>query len=260
MGFLTVDQEVKGQTLVFDQTITWTHSPYANGGYGFYWWHRTDGQSIYDYGNMPSDNWYSPTDYYNGNFTMSVEVISQPTSEPFYIQFGIWGDYYKGAVHTETVASSQYVSGGSGSYGSWSLGSPADWWNKQPGDPLDFSRAYDFYRIGVVLWDGADGCIPMGKEWSEAGCPENAYKYFPMTIKISVYASAGSGPPPPPPPPPPPHPHPLPKLPAIQLTTSTKKPWRQWILNMNLATTELIILQGPTAMLPLLPDRPPTSG
>jgi len=91
MGFLGMNQEVDGQTKVFDQTITWTHQPYAHGGYGFYWWHRTDGHSIINYGDMPSTDWSS---YYNGNFTMSVEVISQPTSEPFYIQFGIWGDYF----------------------------------------------------------------------------------------------------------------------------------------------------------------------
>ena len=200
MGFLGLNQELEGQTKVFDQTITWLHPPYAYGGYGFYWWHRTDGQSIINYGNMSSTDWSA---YYNGNFTMAVEVISQPTSEPFYLQFGIWGDYYKGSKHTETVAGRQYVSGGAGSSGSFGLGSPSGWWQKQPSDPLDFSRPEDFYRIGVVLWDGASQCIPMGHDWSTTGCPENAYKYFPMTIKISVYATTGSGPPPPPPPPPP---------------------------------------------------------
>ena len=203
MGIPGIVQEVDGQTKVFDQTITWEHPPYQYGGYGFYWWHRTDGYSIINYGNMPSNNWVSPNDYYNGNFTMSVEVISQPTNEPFYIQFGIWGDKHKGGSHTETVAGRKRVDGGAGSSGSWGLGSPSGWWNKQAGDHLDFSRANDFYRIGVVLWDGADVCIPMGKEWSSSGCPGNAYKYFPMTIKISVYATTGSGPPPPPPPPPP---------------------------------------------------------
>ena len=197
--FLGMKQDLKGQTKVFDQTITWYHPPYEYGGYGFYWWHRTDGYSNINYGNMPSNNWLSPNDYYNGNFTMSVEVMSQPTNEPFYLQFGIWGDQHKGSLHTETVAGRQWVEGGSGSKGSYNLGSPSGWWNKQAGDPLDFSRADDFYRIGVVLWDGADICIPMGTEWSSDGCPDNADKYFPMTIKISVYATTGSGPPPPPP-------------------------------------------------------------
>ena len=202
MGFLGLNLDLNAQTKVFDQTITWTHPPYENGGYGFYWWHRTDGYSIINYGNMPSDNWYSPNDYYNGNFTMSVQVISQPTNESFYLQFGIWGDYSKGSLHTETVAGRYLVSGGAGSTGYFSMGSPSGWWQKQPSDPLDFSRANDFYRIGVVLWDAASTCIPMGHDWNPTGCPENAYKYFPMTIKISVYATAGSGPPPPPPPPP----------------------------------------------------------
>jgi len=192
MGFPGIIQELKGQTKVFDQTITWEHTPYEHGGYGFYWWHRTDGYSIINYGDMPSDNWASPNNYYDGEFTMSVEVISQPTDDAFWLQFGIWGDYYKGSDHTETVAARQYVDGGSGSTGDYSLGSPAGWWNKQEGDPLDFSRAGDFYRIGVVLWDGDDICIPMGEEWNPSGCPENADKYFPLTIRIQVYASSGT--------------------------------------------------------------------
>lgn len=191
MGFLGINQEVSGQTKVFDQQITWTHTPYEHGGYGFYWWHRTDGQSIINYGDMPSDNWASPNNYYNGEFTMSVEVISQPTSKPFWIQFGIWADYWKGANHTETVAARQYVNGGNGSSGSWSLGSPSGWWNKQSGDPLDFSRADDFYRIGVVLWNNDPLCIPMGTEWNASGCPEFGPDFFPLTIRIRVYASSG---------------------------------------------------------------------
>lgn len=191
MGFLGINQEVNGQTKVFDQQITWTHAPYDHGGYGFYWWHRTDGHSIINYGDMPSDNWESPNNYYNGEFTMSVEVISQPTNNPFWIQFGIWGDYSKGSLHTETVAARQYVNGGTGSSGSWSLGSPSGWWNKQSGDPLDFSRADDFYRIGVVLWNTDPLCIPMGTEWNASGCPEFGPDFFPLTIRIRVYASSG---------------------------------------------------------------------
>ncbi len=42
LGFLGLTPELNGQTKVFDQTITWEHSPYEYGGYGFYWWHRTD--------------------------------------------------------------------------------------------------------------------------------------------------------------------------------------------------------------------------
>ena len=192
MGFLGLNQEVNGQTKVFDQTITWTHPPYDYGGYGFYWWHRTDGGvSHINYGDMPSDNWLSPNNYYNGEFTMSVEVVSQPTNDPFWIQFGIWGDYSKGSLHTETVAARQWVNGGAGSTGSWSLGSPSGWWQKQPSDPLDFSRAGDFYRIGVVLWNTDPVCIPMGLEWNTSGCPEYGDRFFPLTIRIRVFASSG---------------------------------------------------------------------
>ncbi len=192
MGFPGMIRELNGQTKVFDQTITWTHPPYEYGGYGFYWWHRTDGYSIINYGDMPSDNWASPNNYYNGEFTMSVEVISQPTTDPFWIQFGIWGDKYKGTLHTETMAARQWVNGGAGSSGSYSLGSPSTWWNKQPSDPLDFNHANDFYRIGVVLWNTSPLCVPMGTEWNPDGCPEYGARFFPMTIRIRVYASSGT--------------------------------------------------------------------
>ena len=173
MGFLGMNQRLNGQTKVFDQTITWEYTPYEYGGYGFYWWHRTDGYSNINYGDMPSDDWSA---YYGGNFTMTVDVVSQPTEEAFKLQFGIWGDNFKGGDHTETVAARIDISGGTSSGGTFGLGTPNSWWNKQSGDPLDFSRADDFYRIGVVLWDGASTCIPMGHDWNPDGCPENADK------------------------------------------------------------------------------------
>lgn len=197
MGLTGFYPDLNGQTKVFDQTITWEHAPYEYGGYGFYWWHRTDGYSNINYGDMPSDNWLSPNNYYGGEWTLSVEVISQPSNSDFWIQFGIWGDYFKGGDHTETVAGRQYVNGGKGSTGSYGLGSPSTWWNKQSGDHLDFSRADDFYRIGVVLWNTDPLCIPMGTDWNTSGCPEFADDFFPLTIKISVYASTGTYVPPP---------------------------------------------------------------
>ncbi|MEZ5072428.1 MAG: hypothetical protein R2751_16055 [Bacteroidales bacterium] len=183
------------QTVVFDQEIYWQHPPNSTyGGYGFYWWHWTDGgPGIENYGDMSPTDWTTPLNYYNGEFQLRFEVLEMPSNETFYIQFGIWSDYSKGTSHPETVSGRKLVT--PGSVYSGSLGSPNTWWQKQPADPVDFSRPEDFYRIGIVLWNNSPTCIPMGTEWNADGCPEYAYKYFPMRARVTVTAtSGGSGP------------------------------------------------------------------
>ena len=183
---------INAQTVVFDEEIYWEWDiPQDYGGYSFYWWHRTDKSGMFNLGDMPTNDWVSPNNYYTGEFRMRFEVISQPSNEPFYIQFGIWQDSYKGSNHPETVCSRQAVSPGSVFEGS--LGSPYTWWNKEPEDPVDFSRPEDFYRVGIVLWNQSPLCIPMGTSWSSSGCPENAYKFFPMRARVTITAYPGSG-------------------------------------------------------------------
>ncbi|PID91732.1 MAG: hypothetical protein CSA96_06545 [Bacteroidetes bacterium] len=190
--FLFFAPEAEAQTVVFDQEIYWEHPiPKPYGGYGFYWWHRTDGGYYnINYGSMPSDNWSA---YYNGEWTIRFEILDMPSSEPFTIQFGIWQDQDKGGAHPETVSGQQQIV--PGSVYSASLGSPSSWWNKEPGDPVDFSRPGDFYRIGLVLWNPNPLCLLKGPEWGGGGCPENAYKYFPMRARVTVTATGGEAPP-----------------------------------------------------------------
>lgn len=177
-------------TVVFEEEILWEWSTENNiyGGYGFYWWHRNEGTVNINFGQMSSTDWTQPNDYYNGEFVLRFEILDQPTSEPFMLQMGIWQDKPKGSVHPETVSSRQYIDGGKGSAIEVSLGSPAEWWNKQPEDLVDFSRPEDFYRIGLVLWNPDPLCIPMGTDWSSSGCPENADKFFPLRAKVKVLA------------------------------------------------------------------------
>lgn len=176
-------------TIVFDQEILWQWPTAENeyGGYGFYWWHRKESVVNINYGNMPSTDWTRPENYYDGEFVMRFEVLDQPTSEDFYVQFGIWQDKDKGPEHPETVASRQYIEGGDGAVFEGSLGSPTIWWNKQGEDPVDFSRPGDFYRIGIVLWNADPICIPKGDDWG-GGCPELAENFFPMRAKVTVKA------------------------------------------------------------------------
>jgi hypothetical protein len=190
-------RETRAQTVVFDGEITWEWPISGNifGGYSFYWWHRLDGITMPDYGEMSPTDWTSPDNYYAGQFRLRFEVLEQPTDEPFEVQFGIWQDLNKGEAYPLTVGTRVVISRGTVFEGS--IGSPANWYNKESGDRVDFSRPEDFFRMGLVLWNPDPLCIPQGTDWDPNGCPEHADKFFPMRarLKITAYASGEICPP-----------------------------------------------------------------
>ena len=190
LSVFAIPAQTQEATTVFDQEIYWEWPTSGNdyGGYGFYWWHRKEGVTNVNYGNMSQTDWISPKNYYQGEFILRFEVLDQPTSDPFYIQFGIWQDKAKGSEHPETVSSRNLVTGGDGSVFEGSLESPSGWWNKESNDKVDFSRPEDFYRMGIVLWNADPLCIPMGTDWSSSGCPEYASRFFPMRARVRVIA------------------------------------------------------------------------
>ncbi len=185
------------ERVLFDATIDWQWPiPQDYGGYGFYWWHRNNEAqyTIANYGDMPTDDWVTPVDYEHGTVYLRFEVVSQPSSRPFRVQLGIWQDYGLQPHHRECIGPGNNVAGGAGTQFVDTVGSTfADWWNhpSAPG-PCDFTRPEDFYRIGIVLWDQANSCIPMGHDWSSSGCPELQAEFFPMTARVTaVVVSAG---------------------------------------------------------------------
>ncbi len=179
------------QTIVFDEEIYWEWPTAENdyGGYGFYWWHQIDNPN---YGEMPTDDWLSPDNYFDGEFRMRFEVLEQPTDEPFMIQFGIWQDKYLGNDHLEQVSSRQEIS--KGTVFDASIGTPNDWWSIRGSEnELDFSRPEDFYRIGLILWNPSPLCIPKDLSWGADGCPEYKELFFPMRARVTVTAFPESG-------------------------------------------------------------------
>jgi len=181
---------ISQESVVFDQTVTWEWPiPKWYGGYSFYWWHRPlEGVGVTNFGEMSSTNWLSPANYRNGTFYMRFEVLSQPTSNPFRIQFGIWQDISKAGGHSETISGNVNLSGGTGSVTETNIGSPATWWQIRTDAPVDFTRPEDFYRIGIVLWKG--NCVPKGSAWGSDGCPQYQAEFFPMQARITVVACA----------------------------------------------------------------------
>jgi hypothetical protein len=161
--------------VVMNETITYS---YDNPSRGFHWFY-------YDNSTMPS-NWLSPYNYKTGNFYYRYEILSQATSEPCGIQFGIWQQ--PESNYTECLNEIKHMTGpGSVGYGS-SSPSSALWYYK---GNVDFSRPYDFWHMGIVIWNAdhswwiADaGYGGTAERWAERG------KWFPMTIKIIIVAVA----------------------------------------------------------------------
>jgi hypothetical protein len=184
------------EAVVFDQTVDWAW-PISDvyGGNSFYWWHYTfNGHTSNNLGDMPTDDWTTPFNYRYGNFYMRIEVISQPSSSPFFVEMGIWQD----GTLRECITDGTLVSGGAGSVAEVNMGTYDEWWHKP--DPeggiqyTDFTRPEDFNRIGLILWKGNKECIPMGQGWTNAAmCADGATdqaSFFPMNVRITVVAVA----------------------------------------------------------------------
>ena len=184
--------EASAQSVIFDDEIVWEWPTADNvfGGYGFFWFHRLDGITMPHYGEMPTSDWTTPADYYNGQFRLRFEVLEQPTEESFKVQFGIWQDRQKGEAHPLTV--SNHIDISTCTVFEGSLGLPATWYNKEGDDKVDFIRPEDFFRMGLILWNRDPLCIPQGTDWDPNGCPGYAEKYFPMRARVSITAYSSS--------------------------------------------------------------------
>jgi hypothetical protein len=114
----------------------------------------------------------------------------------FDISFVIWQEPADPGVQSkfpETVAPRAVLSGGPGTVWEGSLGSPNSWYEVVPEEHVDFSRAFAFHRIGLVLYNHDPLCIPMGTDWSDTGCPEYAPDFFPMVARVTVTARSATG-------------------------------------------------------------------
>ncbi len=178
------------EAVIFDQTVNWEW-PISSvyGGNSFYWWHYT-AQGVSNLGSMPTDDWTSPYNYENGTFYLRFEVINQPSSDPFWLEMGIWQDDQL----RECITGGALLSGGSGSVTEADIGTSSNWWQKNTTYKVDFTRPEDFNRIGLILWKGNKQCIPMAQGWTNAAeCPNAATDqaaFFPMTCRITVVAVA----------------------------------------------------------------------
>lgn len=188
LGLVVNVSKVNGQEfLIKDETFTVTKEiTQENMGNSFHVW--------YDMTGYPAD-WTVPFDYYHGDVYIRYEIISQPQvpGQPgIYrktrMMFNIWEGSNEGDPET---GSNQQLMNGPGSIVE-SNSSPSSWWLK--GSPLDFQNVHDFYKLGLVVWDGESSCLPSTWETGKPnGCTFAAnYQdyFFPMQVRMTVVAVA----------------------------------------------------------------------
>jgi hypothetical protein len=184
LAFLTANLHTArpAEFVVINDTVTFTSS----GTYGFYWRPKP-------YSDMPA-NWMSPNNFYNGQFYVRYEILSQPTNRESQLQFGIWQKHIPDTVPRKELMGPRLNLDGPGSVAVFN-NAPSGWYKLN--GTVDFSRVYDFVNIGLVLWSvDPVGYIapPPPSSWN--GNPDVwavRNDFFPLTAAITVVAvSSGS--------------------------------------------------------------------
>ena len=166
---------VAHEFVIFNDYAVWPNNTDTNGFYYFYY--NAD---------MPV-NWLSPEDYYTGMIYIRYEIITQKTSTPIGLQFGIWQmtPPETGELH-ETMSKITNMNGpGSYLYSSGSLSSAGDYWRLDNG--LDFTRMNLTWHFGILPWKVTSGIEQIRQENPAVWADRNTY-WFPMKAYITVVA------------------------------------------------------------------------
>jgi hypothetical protein len=162
--------------VILNDTIDYPNSTDDNGFYFFYY-----------NPSMPS-NWTSPVDYVNGQVYTRYEIISQASSEPVGLQFGIWqklppetGTLYENMEPVRTL-------NGPGSFVT-NNSTPASWWT--------FNGGADFTKMNLVWHFGINPYkVPANQQIRQENPSvwnERFIYWFPMKVRVTVVAvAAGS--------------------------------------------------------------------
>jgi hypothetical protein len=163
--------------VIFNDYAVFPNNTDTNGFYYFYY--NAD---------MPM-NWKSPENYYGGMVYIRYEVISEKTTTPVGLQFGIWQmtPPETGELH-ETMSEIKTLSGpGAVVYSSGSLSVFADYWRLD--NNLDFTRMNLTWHFGILPWKVSSGNQQIRQENPTVWAERNTY-WFPMKVYVSVVAVA----------------------------------------------------------------------
>ena len=160
--------------VILNDTIEYPNSTDNNGFYFFYY-----------NPSMPAD-WTSPLDYVHGEVYTRYEIISQASSEPVGLQFGIWqklppetGTLYENMEAVRTLS-------GPGSFVT-NNSSPADWWKYNGG--VDFTKMNLVWHFGINPYKVVPTTQQIRQENASVWNERFIY-WFPMKVRVTVVAVA----------------------------------------------------------------------
>ncbi len=140
-------------------------------------------------------NWVTPDSYDSGQIHCRFEVLDQPSAEPCYISFHIWGHpdpERPGTGHPETASPLSDALRGVGSVVVFDS-SPASWRTHPEQGGVNFAARKSFWRWGIQVWASKD---PRGLLAPEADSNEPQSKTFwdqrakwlPLKLRVSIVA------------------------------------------------------------------------
>jgi hypothetical protein len=163
--------------VILNETIDFPNSTDNNGFYFFY--HNSS---------MPV-NWLTPYDYYNGQVYTRYEIISQATSTPVGLQFGIWQRLPVGSTNDadlyESMAEIRTLNG-PGSVVTHNS-SPNSWWTYHGG--VDYAQMNNVWHFGINPWQVSPSNKQIRQENADVWASRYTY-WFPMKVKVTVVAVA----------------------------------------------------------------------
>ncbi len=163
--------------VILNDTIEYPNNTDNNGFYFFYY-NPT----------MPAD-WTSPVDYVHGEVYTRYEIISQASSEPVGLQFGIWQKLPPETENLYEDMESVRTLSGPGSYVT-NHSSPADWWKFNGG--VDFTKMNLVWHFGINPYKVVPTTQQIRLE-NPSVWNERFVYWFPMKVRVTVVAvAAGS--------------------------------------------------------------------
>ena len=159
--------------VILNDIINWPNTTDTNGFYFFY------------YNSTMPTNWLTPYDFYNGQVYTRYEILSQATSTPVGLQFGIWQKLPppNGTLY-ESMAEERVLNGP----GSVAINnsSPKDWWKYNGG--VDYTKMDQVWHFGINPWQTS----PWQQIRQENVSVWNSrYTYwYPMQVRVIVVAVA----------------------------------------------------------------------
>lgn len=146
---------------------------------GFYFFYHNESMPV---------NWLTPYDYYNGQIYTRYEIISQPTTTPIGLQFGIWQRLPVGSTNDANLFESMapvVTLNGPGNVATLNS-CPSTYWTYHGG--VDYSQMNNIWHFGINPWKLSPN-TQIRQENAEVWNQRFTY-WFPLKVRVTVVAVA----------------------------------------------------------------------